>query len=283
MNTSFFYRFLFLSLLLCGWGNLSYAQHRNFSVRLSESTLFRPAKIPDTEKNNSPEIQVFLPENHTSTGRAVLICPGGGYGMVAWEHEGTKWAPFFNDQGIAVIVLKYRLPHGDFLLPLSDAEAALDLISKHAAEWKINTSDIGIMGFSAGGHLASTVATHKLKSAKLAFQILFYPVITMDKKWTHMGSHDNLLGKNASEELEVQFSNEKQVSADTPPAIIIFAADDHVVPVENGIAYFQALVSKERSAALHIYPTGGHGWGFNPNYINQKVILEELKAWLSQL
>lgn len=279
MNIRLLHRQIMLLLILFG---LNYYSQQTITLRVAESKILQPADMID-EKNTSPEVQVFLPQFQKSTGKAILICPGGGYGMLAWKHEGINWAPFFTEQGIATIVLKYRLPRGDSTIPVSDAEAALNLISKNAKQWRINISDIGIMGFSAGGHLATTVATHPLKSIKPAFQILFYPVITMDKRWTHIGSRDNLLGKDASEKVEILYSNEKHISADTAPAIIIFAADDKVVDVENGIMYFQALLNKERKASLHIFPTGGHGWGFNPKYTYHNAILQELQTWLSNL
>ena len=142
-----------------------------------------------------PSLRVFLPAPELATGRAVVACPGGGYSHLAFEHEGCDWAPYFNKQGIALIVLKYRMPKGDRTLPISDAEAAMKVVRDSADVWNLNPNDIGIMGSSAGGHLASTIATHSNPELRPNFQILFYPVITMDKSYTHMGSHDNLLGK----------------------------------------------------------------------------------------
>lgn len=156
-----------------------------------------------------PSLRVFLPAPGLATGRAVVACPGGGYSGLAVNHEGYDWAPYFNKQGIALIVLKYRMPKGDRTLPISDAEAAMKMVRDSADVWNLNPNDIGIMGSSAGGHLASTIATHAPEALRPNFQILFYPVITMDKSFTHMGSHDNLLGKDASADLEKEFSNEK--------------------------------------------------------------------------
>lgn len=241
----------------------------------------KPFDIKDTIYD--PFIRVFLPEKKMASTRAVLICPGGGYAMVASGHEGYRWAEYFNPKGVAVIVLKYRLPKGNCKIPVSDAENALQMVKDSARVWNINPDDVGIMGFSAGGHLASTVATHTLAPLKPKFQILFYPVITMDKDYTHIGSHDNLLGKNPTAQLENLFSNEKQVNTGTPPAFVILAADDKVVPPANGINYFQALIKNNIYAALHVYPTGGHGWGFSKRYKFHSETLNELSLWLEGL
>ena len=148
------------------------------------------------DPQDTAKVVVFLPDEKKATGRAVVCCPGGGYSHLAWEKEGTSWAPFFNGQGIALIVLKYRMPHGNHTIPAEDAEEAIKLVRKNAEEWHINPKDVGIMGFSAGGHLASTVATHATGQAAPDFQILFYPVISMEQGTTHQGSRENLLGKN---------------------------------------------------------------------------------------
>ena len=210
-----------------------------------------------------PSLRVFLPAPELATGRAVVACPGGGYSHLAFEHEGCDWAPYFNKQGIALIVLKYRMPNGDRTLPISDAEAAMKLVRDSADVWNLNPNDIGIMGSSAGGHLASTIATHAKPELRPNFQILFYPVITMDKSYTHRGSHDNLLGKDASAELELEYSNEKQVTKDTPRAFIVYSDDDKVVP-----------------SVLHIYPSGGHGWGIREGFLYKNEMLDELTSWL---
>ena len=200
-----------------------------------------------------PSLRVFLPAPGLATGRAVVACPGGGYSGLAVNHAGYDWAPYFNKQGIALIVLKYRMPKGDRTLPISDAEAAMKMVRDSADVWNLNPNDIGIMGSSAGGHLASTIATHAPEALRPNFQILFYPVITMDKSFTHMGSHDNLLGKDASADLEKEFSNEKQVTKETPRAFIVYSDDDKVVPPANGVNYYLALNKKGVPSVLHIY------------------------------
>ena len=243
--------------------------------------------VASTDNSNDtiydPFIRVFLPTNEKNTGRAVLICPGGGYGMVALNHEGYSWANYFNEQGIAAIVLKYRLPNGNCNIPISDAKAAFKIVEDSAVVWNINPDDIGIMGFSAGGHLAATIATHSQAPLKPKFQILFYPVITMDKTYTQMGTHNNLLGKDACKKLEELYSNEKQVTKETPLAFVALAADDQVVPPANGINYFQALIKNNIYSTLHVYPTGGHGWGFNESYKFHNEVLSELSLWLNEI
>ena len=227
-----------------------------------------------------PSLRVFLPAPELATGRAVVACPGGGYSHLAFEHEGCDWAPYFNKQGIALIVLKYRMPNGDRTLPISDAEAAMKLVRDSADVWNLNPNDIGIMGSSAGGHLASTIATHAKPELRPNFQILFYPVITMDKSYTHRGSHDNLLGKDASAELELEYSNEKQVTKDTPRAFIVYSDDDKVVPPANGVNYYLALNKNNVPSVLHIYPSGGHGWGIREGFLYKNEMLDELTSWL---
>ena len=227
-----------------------------------------------------PSLRVFLPAPELATGRAVVACPGGGYYGLAVNHEGYDWAPYFNKQGIALIVLKYRMPKGDRTLPISDAEAAMKMVRDSADVWNLNPNDIGIMGSSAGGHLASTIATHAPEALRPNFQILFYPVITMDKSFTHMGSHDNLLGKDASADLEKEFSNEKQVTKETPRAFIVYSDDDKVVPPANGVNYYLALNKKGVPSVLHIYPTGGHGWGIREDFLYKSEMQNELTSWL---
>lgn len=227
-----------------------------------------------------PSLRVFLSAPELATGRAVVACPGGGYSGLAVNHEGYDWAPYFNKQGIALIVLKYRMPKGDRTLPISDAEAAMKMVRDSADVWNLNPNDVGIMGSSAGGHLASTIATHTPEALRPNFQILFYPVITMDKSFTHMGSHDNLLGKDASAELEKEFSNEKQVTKETPRAFIVYSDDDKVVPPANGVNYYLALNKKGVPSVLHIYPTGGHGWGIREDFLYKSEMQNELTSWL---
>ena len=232
-----------------------------------------------------PEMRVFLPEDASqATGRAVLVCPGGGYSHLALDHEGYDWAPFFNRLGVACIVLKYRMPFGHREVTLGDARQALRLIHEHAAEWGINPYDIGIMGSSAGGHLASTMAVSAPYDIRPAFQILFYPVISMERGKTHGGSREALLGKDASEEEQRRFSNERNVRRHVvPPAILLLSHDDRAVLPANSVDYYTSLLRSGVPAEMHIYPSGGHGWGCRPAFTHHEQMMADLTAWLGGL
>ena len=245
-----------------------------------------PKGAPNTsgDEKDKAELTVYLPDAKKATGRAIVCCPGGGYTHLAMDHEGHQWATFFNNQGIALIVLKYRMPHGNREIPIADAEEAIKTVRKNAVEWHIDRNDIGIMGFSAGGHLASTIATHSKGEAAPNFQILFYPVITMDPGFTHKGSHDAFLGTDLSKKdqkkLEFEYSNELQANRTTSRAFLALSDDDKVVPAINGFNYYQQLYKHDVPASIHIYPTGGHGWGYRESFAFHYQMLFELKAWL---
>lgn len=228
----------------------------------------------------SPSVRIFLPADSAATGRAVVILPGGGYSHTAINHEGYDWAPFFNERGIACAVVDYRMPHGDRSIPFDDAVKAMKMMRDSAEVWHIDPAQVGIMGSSAGGHLASTVALKAPEGMKPDFQILFYPVITMDRSYTHAGSHDNLLGKDATPELEREYSGELNVTPGTPRAIMLLSADDRTVRPRNSIAYFEALRACDIPASMHIWPTGGHGWGSRESFACHDEMLAELSAWL---
>lgn len=221
-------------------------------------------------------------------GIAIIACPGGGYQHLAMNHEGHDMAAWFNAQGITFAVLKYRMPNGHNEVPLSDAQEAILIMKSHADEWKVNPDKIGIMGASAGGHLASTVATHFDKETRPAFQILLYPVISMDTSISHGGSRKNLLGDNLSgtspsDELIKKYSNELQVTPETPPAFIALSSDDKTVPPANSIRYYEALIANKVMATMHIYPIGGHGWGFRDSFIYKRQWTDELETWIRTL
>ena len=213
-------------------------------------------------------------------GQAIIACPGGGYAGIATTHEGHDMATWFNTQGITYAVLHYRMPYGKHEIPLSDAHQAIRYMRKHASQWSIN--QIGIMGSSAGGHLASTAATHFTEDTRPDFQILFYPVVTMSD-YTHQGSKDNLLGKNPTDELVHLYSNEMQVNAQTPPAFIMHSSDDTVVPVANSINYYMNMVKQGVMATMHLYPIGGHGWGYNENFPYKSQWKNELEKRLREI
>ena len=255
--------------------SVSAMAQRAFDVNLWDAKAPNKNGLQDTAY-----IKVFLPDAKRATGRAVVICPGGGYARLAMDHEGTQWAPFFNNMGIAAIVLHYRMPNGNVKVPISDAEEALRTVRRNAKNWHINASDVGIMGFSAGGHLASTIATQSKGDAKPNFQILFYPVITMMQGYTHQGSHDNLLGYNASKKDEQKYCSDLQVTRVTPRACLLLSDDDHAVLPINSVNYYAELYRHDVPASIYVYPTGGHGWGMNTSFAYHSEMLLNLKGWL---
>jgi acetyl esterase/lipase len=236
------------------------------------------ADIIIIENVQNPSIEIYLPSKSIRTGKAVVICPGGAYGFLAYDWEGTDFAKALNTEGIAAFVLKYRLPTSASIIdpkwaPLQDVQRAMRLVRSHAKRWDIDPTKVGIMGFSAGGHLASTLGTHynretldRLKdtidslSARPDFMALIYPVITFDKKHYHGGSKNNLIGKNASNDLVNEFSNNLHVNSNTPPSFLVHSADDKAVPVANSLLFYSALIKNGVSAEMHLYPRGGHGF-----------------------
>jgi acetyl esterase/lipase len=253
--------------------------------------------IPRVVRVTDPVLLVYLPAPEKANGAAVVICPGGGYGVLAVDHEGYAIAAWLNDMGVAGIVLKYRLPSDAIMEdksvgPLQDAQEAIRIVRRRADEWHINPKRIGIIGFSAGGHLASTASTHfadqvykpvDATSARPDFSILLYPVISMEPPNVHMGSRNNLLGRTPSQELIESFSNERRVTADTPPTFLVHSEDDNGVPVGNSISYFEALVKNKVPAELHIYQKGGHGYGLAKGRGTESTWPEACRAWLKQL
>ena len=241
-------------------------------------------------KVSKPELYVFKPKN--PTGAAVIICPGGGYTMLALDKEGLKVAKRFQEIGITAFVLKYRLP-SDLIMkdktigPLQDALQAIYLVRKNAASFGVNPAKVGIMGFSAGGHLASSASTHYADmkidnedniSLRPSFSILIYPVITFGQ-YTHAGSVLRLLGEKPTDEQRKYFSSERQVTAETPPTFMVHANNDKAVPVQNSLRYNEALVKNGVPAELHIYQAGGHGFGLFNKTTNDDWF-ERLKNWL---
>lgn len=238
------------------------------------------APTRSVDPHDTARVFVYLPEVRHVTGRAIVICPGGGYSGLAIDHEGNGWAEFFTGQGITTIVLKYRMPHGDRDIPIEDAMEAMRLVRRNSKEWHIDSGQVGIMGSSAGGHLASVIATKGKGDAAPNFQVLFYPVITMNPGFTHRGSHDNLLGKDARKKLEHEYSTDRQVTRVTPRAFIALSDDDHTVLPANGVNYYLACYRHDVPATLHVYPTGGHGWGIKQSFPYHIEMLLDLKAWL---
>lgn len=244
-------------------------------------------------KVTEPQLLVFLPKQHRKPVSAVVICPGGGYGILAASHEGTDVAKVFNEWGIAAFVLKYRLPDDSSMLdkeigPLQDAQRAIQMVRENAREWGVNPAAIGIMGFSAGGHLASTAGTHfnkavidnpKGTSLRPDFMVLLYPVISFTDSLTHMGSRNNLLGKTPSPEKIKLYSNEQQVGPTTPPTFLVHAKDDGAVKVGNSLGFYEALQKNGVPAEIHLYEKGGHGFGMI-NKTSDVRWMDWLKQWM---
>ncbi|MGI6224256.1 MAG: acetylxylan esterase AxeA1 [Prevotella sp.] len=250
---------------------------------LAKSQTIRQFTISNSLDGQSKLI-AFLPEH--PTGRAIIDCPGGAYAYECMDYEGTDWATFFNSQGIAYFVLNYRLPSGNPDLPVSDAYQALKTVRDSATVWNINPNDVGIMGFSAGGHLASSVCTHAPINIRPNFSILFYPVITMIKGQGHDYSATNFLGNKRNDEESIKlWSNDQQVKKNlTPPTAIFLANDDGAVPpLTNGMAYYASMRRNGNDCSLYIFPSGGHGFGFQSNYQYHDVMLQLLSQWLQHL
>lgn len=267
--------FLTMLLLMTTMASTPAVAQQEMELQLWTS---KPKYVSDP--TDTAKLYVYLPSKDKATGRAVVICPGGGYDHLAMTQEGKDWAPFFNNLGIAVIVLKYRMPNGEPRVPISDAEEAIRYVRANAASWHINRNDVGIMGSSAGGHLATTIATQAESDARPDFQILFYPVITMMPDITHRGSHDNLLGSDAKKKHETKYSSDLHVSRLTPRAWIALSDDDQSVLPANGVNYYFELYKQDIPASLHVYPSGGHGWGYRSSFDYHIEMLLELKAWL---
>lgn len=233
--------------------------------------------------NQTATAELYVYPAAEPNGTAILMCPGGGYWGLAMGHEGHAMADWFNSMGITYAVLKYRMPNGHDEIPLSDAEQAMRILRAHASEWGINPNSIGVMGASAGGHLASTLATHYSSSqTRPDFQVLFYPVITMEQGITHQGSRDFLIGKIPSDEMVKRYSNELQITSETPEAFVMVSADDDVVPVANTLRYVTSLSENNIPFSLHVYPTGGHGWGYGDHFTYKPQWTAELQKWLQE-
>jgi len=255
----------------------------------NETGIYRISKV------KIPTLTIFKPPEGKANSTAVLICPGGGYIHLAYTKEGVAIAKWFNSIGVTAFVLKYRLPSDSIMKdktigPLMDAQKAMRIIRGNAEKYNINPNKIGVIGFSAGGHLASTLSTHYNEkvydsdniSARPDFSILGYPVISMEKDITHMGSRENLLGKNPSAEEVIKFSNDQQVNENTAPAFLFLAEDDNTVPIQNSINYFKALSKFKIPAELHIYEKGGHGFGLAQKSGTASEWPNACKNWLKE-
>ena len=254
-------------------------------------------RITRCERVVNPDLSVFLPAPDKANGAAVLICPGGGYGALAFDHEGNAIAKWLNDNGIAGIILKYRLPSDQIMKdkstgPLQDAQEAMRVIRRNASDWKIDPGKVGVIGFSAGGHLASTLSTHYAEkvyevkdnsSARPDFSLLIYPVVSFDTAITHRGSRNNLIGIKPDARLVERFSNELQITNETPPAFLVHSADDKAVPVMNSIGYFKGLQKNNIPAELHVFQKGGHGYGLAIDRGTESSWPDLCIRWLKQI
>jgi len=273
-------------------GKIPNSKNTGQKEKIEKSDIVLISNVQDTD------IAVYLPSKRFATGQAVVICPGGGYWVLAYDLEGTDIARYLNSIGVAGIVLKYRLPtYGNCIephkAPLMDAQRAMRLVRSNAKAWNIDSTKIGIMGFSAGGHLASTLGTHfdmgdknstdvvEQKSCRPDFMILIYPIISFTADCTHTGSREALLGKNPDKALVSYYSNELQVQDNTPPAFIVQADNDTGVPVENSLLMYQALRKKKISAELHILSEGEHGFGLAVNNEHVASWTNSLRLWLN--
>lgn len=270
------------------------------SIKTDEKEEVVSKDIVRISKVQVPQIEVYLPAKKIATGQAVLIFPGGGYGILAYDWEGTDFAKLLNAKGIAGIVVKYRLPGSKSVtekhkVPLQDAQRAIRTVRHNATEWNIDPNNVGIIGFSAGGHLASTLGTHYNEevyakqdaidqlSARPDFMTLAYPVITMGDLNTHGGSRKNLLGENPTQKMLDHFSNELQVTPDTPPTFLLHATDDPGVPVENSLLFYTALLKNKVPAEMHIYPTGGHGFALGLQDSHLATWTDQWIGWMNSL
>jgi acetyl esterase/lipase len=245
-------------------------------------------------KISRPALTLFLPPKGKANGTAVIICPGGGYWVEAAGHEGADVARKFNEWGVTAILLKYRIPNDQTMVnkeigPLQDAQQAIKVTREHAGEWNIDPSRIGIMGFSAGGHLASTAGTHfeqavisnsRHISLRPDFMLLIYPVISFQDEVGHNGSRDQLIGKNPSQEKKDLYSNELQVTDRTPPTFLVQASDDDAVKPDNSILFYQALLKHKVPAEMHLYQLSGHGFGMHLKNSREEWMLR-CRNWLA--
>ncbi len=298
---------LLLLFLLVGCMHI-FAQSTIVEMPLYEGQVPNSRTVADTEVVNErdnggrfvndtavPVLTAYFPKH--PNGKAVIVCPGGGYRGTAIDKEGFLVAESLNADSITAFVLKYRIPNDKTnveksLAPLQDAQQAIRHVRSHASEYKVNPDKIGIMGFSAGGHLAAYTSNRFQRmadpneqdttSVRPDFSILIYPVISFADDLTHWGSRNNLIGENPTEAEVLLFSADQQVTVDTPPAFLVHAADDKAVPVGNSLAYYQACIEHSVPVEMHLYPKGGHGFGMY-NTTTEDVWMERLKNWLKRL
>lgn len=269
------FRTIFITLMLLS-ATLIYADN-DFEVNLWQNNMPEDNGDP----SDIPSMKIFFPDSNKSIGRAVLIIPGGEYDRLNIENEGYAWVPLLRKMGITTVVLKYRLPHGNKNVPVADAERAMELLRANAEKWNIRPGQIGVMGFSAGGHLASYMATHYQNEIKPDFQILLYPVITMMDGFANKEARNNFLGDAQKKKTSRLYSNDMHVTRITPRALIMLSDDDHVVTPSNGVNYYNELYRHDVPASLYVFPTGGHGWGMSESFDYHLEMELLLKAWFA--
>jgi acetyl esterase/lipase len=241
-------------------------------------------KLWPEDSTGEAEMYVYQPKTGDTIFPAVLICPGGGYGGLALSHEGHDMAKWYASQGIVAAVLKYRMPKGKHTVPLLDAERAISIIRNNAKTWHVDKNKVGIIGSSAGGHLAASLSTLAANENRPDFAILYYPVISFDDSITHQGSKKNLLGEDiGNQELVARYTLENQVDDKTPPTLLLLSDDDKVVVPANSIRYYSALKEKRIPASIHIFPVGGHGWGFKDSFPYHEDIKILIQKWLIEI
>lgn len=248
---------------------------------------------PSAEKENALDdkpatnsnITVFAPQDTITKRKVVIVCPGGGYGGLAFQHEGIQVAQWLSERGIVGIVLRYRLPNGCSDVPLQDVRKAFEIVRQNANEWNVDTTKIGIMGFSAGGHLASSASTKIVSDeTRPAFSVLFYPVISLFDDEAHKGSRRSLLGKmELSATAIAEHSSHLNINANTPPTLLLLCDDDRTVLPINSILYYEGLKKNKIRASMHIFPSGGHGWGMLENFKYRSQMLTILDGWLKDI
>lgn len=265
-------------------------------ILINEKTLPSSDGLTRVANVINPVLYAYFPKKEQNSGKAILIFPGGGYGFLAIDHEGHDVAKMFAAQGISAFVVKYRLPNDEVMIqkeigPLQDAQRAIQLVREHAKEWGINSNKVGIAGFSAGGHLASTLGTHYQHplidnpyniNIRPDFMLLVYPVISMKEELTHKGSQTKLLGSTPSLLQLTKFSNETQVDKNTPPTFLIHAEDDKVVAIKNSLLFKEALEDQHVKVKLLVYPKGGHGFGLN-NTTSDIQWFPQVVDWVTEL
>ncbi|MFI3288825.1 MAG: alpha/beta hydrolase [Rikenellaceae bacterium] len=286
-------RRVFLSIIAVMTIATSFAQKEDINIRIwdnstaphsnnlsGEAVEVKPFRLT---KNSVAELLIFEADRNKQTGQAVMIFPGGGYQMLSMDHEGTILAEWFAENGITAAVLKYRMPNGVGIVPYEDVMEAMKVMRQRSRQLGYSPDKIGVVGSSAGGHLAAYVSTFAPAAEKPAFSVLFYPVISSEKGVAHEGSFNNLLGKDRTEAQSATFSLEDRVNNDTPPAIMFHCQDDTVVPAENSVRYYSELKKRGVFTSLYIFPEGGHGWGISDRVEFRTEWQSLLLQWLKVL